>query len=118
MSESKFRKYMRVLLPIVVEVQFEGEEEIKPFMITDISWGGVFLRAENPRPIGNRLTVHLPIVEDSVALEIQGAVIKHNKTVEGELIPGMAVEFDALDDEAKGEIQKLANRILRQQQKN
>ena len=109
---------MRVPLPIVVEVQFEGEEEIRPFMITDISWGGVFLRAENPRPISKRLTIHLQVVEDSVALEIQGTVIRHNKTVEGELVPGMAVEFDDLDDEAKGEIQKLVNRILHQQQKS
>ena len=118
MSELKFRRYMRVPLYIIVEVQFDGEEELKPFLLIDISWGGMFLRAENPRPIGKRLTVRLPVEEDSVALEIQGTVIKHNKTIEGKFIPGMAVEFDPLDEDTRGMIQRLVDRVLYQRQKS
>jgi c-di-GMP-binding flagellar brake protein YcgR len=108
----RFRKHMRVPLPMVVEVKFEGEKDSHPLLLVDISWGGMYIRSENLKPIGSRLTAHLPMTEYNVSLDVRGHVVTHNKSINGRIVPGMGVSFDELDHDAKSLIQKLINKML------
>ena len=112
MTIDRFRKHMRVPMPLVIEVKFEGDQDSQPLLLVDISWGGIYIRSENPRDIGSRLTVHLPVAEDNVSLDITGKVATQNKSINGRVVPGMGISFDELDHDAKSLIQKLINRIL------
>lgn len=112
MADDRFRRHMRVPLPLVVEVMFEGEKESHPVLLVDISWGGMYIRSENTRLIGSRITAHLPITEDKVSLEVTGRVVNLNKNIGGRTVPGMGVCFDELDHDAKSLIQKMINRML------
>ena len=103
---------MRVPLPLVVEMKFDGDKDSQPVLLVDISWGGMYIRSENVRPVGSRLTAHLPITEDSVSLDVTGQVVNINKSVNGRVVPGMGISFDELDHDAKSLIQKLINRML------
>jgi len=103
---------MRVPLPLVVEVKFEGEKESYPMLLVDISWGGMYIRSENVRPVGARMTAHLPIAEDKVSLDVTGRVVTQNKFINGKNVPGMGISFDELDHDAKSLIQKLINTML------
>lgn len=112
MSFERFRKHMRVPLPLVVEVKFQDEKDSRPMLIMDISWGGMYIRSDNPKPVGSRLTAHLPITEDNVALEVAGRVVTHNKYINGKVVQGMGVSFDDLDHDSKSLIQKLIDKML------
>lgn len=103
---------MRVPLPLVVEIRFEGENESHPMLMIDISWGGMYIKSDALRPIGSRLTAHLPIAEDKVSLDVKGAVVTQNKNIGGRLVAGMGISFDELDHDAKSLIQKLINTML------
>lgn len=108
----KFRKDLRVPLPLVIEIKFEGDNETQPVLLVDLSWGGMYIRTEKLRAIGTKLTAYLPITEDNVSLEITGKVVTQNKKINNKIIPGMGVAFSPLDHDAKSLIQKLINRIL------
>lgn len=108
----RFRKHMRVPLPLVVEVKFEGDKDSQPALLVDLSWGGMYIRTEHLKPVGTRLTAHLPITEDSVSLDVTGSVVNQNKLVNGRKVPGMGISFDEIDHDAKSLIQKLINRML------
>ena len=109
----RFRKHMRVPLPLVVEVKFDGDKDSEPALLVDISWGGMYIRCEKVKPVGSRLTAHLPITEDSVSLDVTGQVVNQNKMVNGKVVSGMGIAFDELDHDAKSLIQKLINKMLR-----
>lgn len=108
----RFRKNMRVPLPLVVEISFDGENESRPLLLMDLSWGGMYIRSDQLKPVGTRLTAHLPVTGDNVSLDVQGKVVTQNKTVNGRIVPGMGVIFDDLDHDAKSLIQKLIDHVL------
>ncbi|GEM_PF-2102954 len=112
MTEDRFRKHMRVPLPLVVEVKFDGEEDFQPFLLTDISWGGMYLRMDDLRPIGTPLVASLPSSEEQGGIEVKGKVVTQNKLIEGRTIPGIGVAFEDVDHNAKSLIQKLIDRML------
>ena len=112
MSDDRFRKHMRVPLPMVVEVKFDGDEDFQPHLMIDLSWGGMYLRTEETRPVGTTCLTQLPSPEGGGVLEIEGKVVTQDKTADGRTTPGVGVAFDELDQSAKSIIQKLIDRML------
>ncbi len=112
MSDSRFRKHLRVPIPLVVEVKFEGEPDFMPYLLTDISWGGVYLRMENPKPIGTSAVMLLPSREGGGCRELEGKVVTQNKLVEGRTLPGVGLAFEHMDENIKSLIQQLVERTL------
>lgn len=112
MTDSRFRKHMRVPIPLVVEVRFEGEQDFMPYLLTDISWGGFYLRMENPKPIGTSAVALLPSREAGGYRELRGKVVTQNKLVEGRTIPGVGLAFEAMDENLKSLIQQLVEQTL------
>lgn len=112
MDGAKYRKHMRVMYPIGVEVKFE-DSDWAPIIASDVSWGGVFLESKSPKAIGTALIVRMPYLDDGVKLELAGRVVRHNKVVDNKPVKGMGVEFDNIDDEAKYIIENLINKALK-----
>jgi len=103
---------MRVPLPLVVEVKFAEEEDFLPYLLIDISWGGMYVRMDNPHNVGTSAVVCLPYPEEQVDLEIKGKVVTQNKLIDGRILPGVGIAFDDVDHSAKSLIQKLIDRLL------
>jgi uncharacterized protein (TIGR02266 family) len=112
MSEDRFRKYMRVPLPLVVEIKFEGEKDFQPYLLVDISWGGMYVRMDSPQPIGTRFVAQLQAPERKKNLEISGKVVTQNKETDGRVHPGVGLTFDSIDQNTKSLLQKLIDRML------
>jgi len=112
LTDSRFRKHLRVPIPIVVEVRFEGEPDFLPYLLTDISWSGLYLRMEDPKPVGTSAVILLPSREGSGYRELKGKVVTQNKLVEGRTIPGVGLAFETMDENIKSLIQQLVERTL------
>ena len=112
MSEDRFRKHMRVPLPLVVDLKFEGEDDFQPYLLVDISWGGMYVRADTPQPIGTKFVAQLPSPEGKKNIEITGKVVTQNKLIDGRVFTGVGLNFDKVDHDTKSLIQKLIDRML------
>jgi len=112
MAEDRFRKHMRVPLPLVVEVKFEGEEDFQPYLLVDISWGGMYVRMDSPKPVGTKFTAQLSSLGGKKNAEITGKVVTQNKLVEGRAYPGVGLAFDVIDQDTKSQIQRMIDRML------
>ena len=112
MSEDRFRKHMRVPLPLVVDLKFEGEDDFQPYLLVDISWGGMYVRMETPQSIGTGFVGQLQSSEGKKSIEIAGKVVTQNKMIDGRVYPGVGLNFDKVDHNTKSLIQKLIDRML------
>jgi len=106
---------MRVNIPLVAEVKFEGEADYHPYLLTDISWGGLYLRMEETRPIGTKLSVMFPAIDGRRCFEIGGKVVTQDKFVEGRTLSGIGIAFEEVDQNTKSIIQKIVDRLLSSQ---
>lgn len=83
---------------------------------TNISLGGVFIRSQNPLPVGTKLRVQfsLPGLEETVVTWGEVAHVIEERAKEG--FRGMGIRFDDLDPKSKRVIDQLvstgANTIL------
>ena len=107
----RFRTQLRVPISMDVELQFD-DSGWSSYALNDISWGGIFVRTQNLKPLGAKVAIQIPVTEDGVKLEVRGKVVRHNKIVFGEPVVGMGIEFNKIDDEAKSLIQGLINKKL------
>ncbi len=73
-----------------VEMVGSGRQEF--CLARDISMGGLYLRANPPPRIGERVRLLLVVENDPDPMELQGTVARRS-----EADPGFAVRFDALD---------------------
>ncbi len=72
----------------------------------DISLGGMFIRTEDPRPVGSMIYLQFALKDGSTLIEGLGRVVHVNAPGEGRT-PGMGVEFLNFDDESKAFIEEL-----------
>ncbi len=101
------RQNIRVPLPIPVKFRIaEVDMDYQVAELEDISWGGVFIKWPKPLEKGTRLIMQLFLAQDSVVLELWGTVVRIRQGREG-MHDGMGIQFDELDDAARGTIQKM-----------
>jgi uncharacterized protein (TIGR02266 family) len=87
------RKYPRV--PLSVRVTNHDSGNFSYYQATNISIGGMFLKANEPLPIGARLDLEfsLPNLEDQ-AIKVQAEVVRLQKSDPSSTFPsGMGVKF-------------------------
>jgi uncharacterized protein (TIGR02266 family) len=105
----KTRQYLRVPVPIPVRVKnADQDQDFHLSSIEDISWGGAFVVAKAPSPVGSRVILQFLFSDESVLLELWGTVVRVRPAAEG-APAGMGIEFDALDHDAQSMIQRLVN---------
>jgi CheY-like chemotaxis protein len=114
------RKNLRVVYGNKIMAGYAGRQ-LAYYAVT-LSEQGIYLRTQNPLPVGTQMNVHLEL-QDGQTLAAQGEVIYHKHVFSdiGVLDPGMAIKFNGLsirDAEAlKAHIMHvLAGDLLEEQQ--
>jgi len=99
-------------IPVSIEVDYRADDTFLFAYITDISAMGIFVRTDNPEPVGTRLTLSfkMPQTMGGGIIELEGEVIWINpprpEHDEGRN-PGMGVQFNALTPSQREDVLKL-----------
>jgi len=104
-SPSKNRRYPRVGLPRGMFVAWQGVGERVVSRITTVGLGGLFIRVSEPPPLGDIIRLYFELPSGEVRAR---AVVRNS--IQGE---GMGVEFTAMEPEARGRLNQLLRRLLR-----
>jgi c-di-GMP-binding flagellar brake protein YcgR len=105
----KTRQYLRVPIPTAVRIKVADRDKEHRFStLEDVSWGGAFVIMDPPPPEGTRILVQFALKDEKVSLEIWSTVKRVRPKANG-FLPGVGVEFDSLDDDARSLIQQLIN---------
>ena len=97
MSDSEKRAEERV----TINKEFESFDAFIQEYVTNISRTGVFIKAQNPLPVGTRVNLHFTVIMDDIeAIEGVGEVVRTEKD-------GMGVVFRELSAYSKDLIDKL-----------
>ncbi len=103
----KARQYLRVPVPITLRYRLiEGEDDFKPAVVRDISWGGILMEINPPPEVGARIIVEFVLAEENVSLELWGTVVRIDTSAKGKP-KGAGIEFDRLDEDSRSLIQRL-----------
>jgi len=92
---SEQRKYPRV--PLSVKVTKLDSGAFQYYQASNISAGGMFIKADEPLPIGTRLRITVSMPRHP--LEVEGEVVR--VMLEGGFQSGMGVKFDALPEDQR-----------------
>jgi type IV pilus assembly protein PilZ len=101
------RKFERVLVDL--EVDYKCEDTFLFAYITDISAMGIFVRTNNPEPVGSRINVRFS-PPGMLTLQLEGEVIWINPYRPGDresINPGMGIKFLDLSDDQKQQLTDL-----------
>jgi Tfp pilus assembly protein PilZ len=95
------RRYPR--FRVRLDAAFAQEGEPQPAEVHDISPGGMFLRTDEPRPVGSQLRITLKVPgEQAEERSLEGQVVRVVE-VEGDEMPdhvtGMGIEFKLTPEE-------------------
>ena len=101
----KNRRYPRVGLPRGIFVAWQGVGERVVSRISTLGLGGLFIRSSEPPPVGDIIRLYFEVPGGEVRAR---AVIR--SSIEGQ---GMGVEFTSMQPEARGRLNQLLRRLLR-----
>ncbi len=86
---------------VTINKEFESFDAFIQEYVTTISRTGVFIKAQNPLPVGTRVNLHFTVIMDDIeAIEGVGEVVRTEKD-------GMGVVFRELSAYSKDLIDKL-----------
>ncbi|HYG67474.1 MAG TPA: TIGR02266 family protein [Anaeromyxobacteraceae bacterium] len=81
---------------------------------TNLSQGGVFINTRNPLPVGTPVRVIIQLPGASFPYDLAGRVARVTAFGNGaNLVPGMAVEFQDLDDGRRRDLEGFVERLRR-----
>ena len=87
----------------VVNLEFASVDEFINEYVTNISRSGVFIKSDDPLPIGTRVNLRFTVIMDDIeTIEGVGEVVRTEQDP-----PGMGVVFRELSGYSKGLIEKL-----------
>lgn len=101
-------------LPVNFEVDYTSDATFLFAYITDISSLGIFVKTDNPLPIGSeiqlRFAPNTPGLEDSKLLELDGEVMWRNEQ-SADADTGMGIRFTDVGEKTRGRLLDLVRRI-------
>lgn len=101
------RIFRRVPFFRKVQYRFETLEEFKSRFASDISLGGMFIRTDEPEPLGTVVFLEFDLQDGSKILTGYGKVVRVNPRGVADFDPGMGIEFMKFDDESLRRIKQL-----------
>ena len=104
-TTAKSRRYPRISLPRGMYVAWQGAGERVVSRVATLGLGGVFIRALDPPPVGDIIRLYFEVPGGEVRAR---AVVR--SSIQGE---GMGVEFTSMEPEARGRLNQLLRRLLR-----
>jgi len=104
-SSAKERRYPRVGLPRGMFVAWQGVGERVVSRVATVGLGGLFIRVSKPPPVGDVVRLYFEVPGGEIRAR---AVVR--SSMKGE---GMGIEFTAMQPEARGRLNQLLRRLLR-----
>ncbi len=89
------RRHPRAPISLLVQYRFESFENLLCAYSFDVSPGGLFLRTNEPCPVGAMIFLQFALEDGSKLIESLGRVVHVRQG--GPVIPGMGVEFVDFD---------------------
>jgi hypothetical protein len=88
---------------VTINKEFESFDAFIQEYVTNISRTGVFIKSQQPLPIGTRVNLRFTVIMDDIeTIEGEGEVVRVESAP-----PGMGVVFRALSAYSQGLIEKL-----------
>ncbi len=110
-TESRERRiFRRVPFFRTVQYKYESMEAFRSEVANDLSLGGVFVRTENPEPVGSVVYLEFDLTDGSKILSGYGKVVRVNPANTPGYDPGMGIEFLKFDEESRARIRELIQR--------
>jgi uncharacterized protein (TIGR02266 family) len=94
--------------PVKVVINYRTIDQFFSEIGTNLSTGGVFVKSQNPLPVGTEIKISFNIPQFECYIESNGVVV-HNGTAEN---PGMGIKFKGLTDRAKKLLQDVLDHEL------
>ena len=91
---------------LVVRVDYQTVDDLFCEFARNINEGGVFVETESPQAVGTSVSLQFNLPGADDLLEVAGTVVHHT----GEP-PGMGIEFEVLDGEARQRINTIVRRL-------
>ena len=111
-TESDRRREPR--LPVNFEVDYKSDDTFLYAYITDISTLGIFVKTDNPLPIGAeielRFTPTAPGLAQGPRLELEGEIMWRNEQAD-DADTGMGVRFTDVGEKTRGRLLALVRQI-------
>jgi len=95
---------------LVVRVDYKTVDELFSEFARNINEGGLFVETETPHPPGTAVWLQFRIPGSDEPLDVEGRVVWTQDGGPGEP-PGMGIEFDDLDRQARERINQLVRRL-------
>jgi uncharacterized protein (TIGR02266 family) len=95
-----------------VSVQYESVDELFSEFTRDINEGGVFIATERPLDLDEAVALKFQLPGGDQAIRVSGRVVRV-QTKDADGVSGMAVEFDALDADARSAVDALVRSLRR-----
>ena len=95
---------------LVVRVAYHTVDELFSEFARNINEGGLFVETETPRPVGTEVSLQFKIPGSDEPLHVVGRVAHTSNGGQGEP-PGIGIEFDDLDGQARQRINQLVRRL-------
>lgn len=93
-----------------IQVQYESVDELFSEFTRDINEGGVFVATPNPLGIDEAVEMSFQLPGGVDSIRVSGRVVRV-QTQEEASTAGMAIEFDALDTNARSAIDRLVRSL-------
>lgn len=101
------RLFRRVPFFRKVEYRFESMDDFRSQFANDLSLGGMFIKTDEPEPMGTVIFLQFDLQDGSKILSGYGKVVRVNPRGVPDFDPGMGVEFLKFDDESLRRIRQL-----------
>lgn len=101
--------------PITMKISYQSCEVFKTDYVRNLSKGGVFIQTTSPLPRGTLLKVVLPFADPPRVIEAEGVVAwVQGSSQSGGGMPGMGVQFVALDPDDRAFLDQVVAAMLDQ----
>ena len=95
---------------LVVRVAYHTVDELFSEFARNINEGGLFVETETPHTVGTEVSLQFKIPGSDEPLHVVGRVAHTSNGGQGEP-PGIGIEFDDLDSQARQRINQLVRRL-------
>lgn len=103
------RRYERVPLSLLIQYRFDTLDDFLAEYSTNISIGGMFIRAEQPRDLDSLIYLQFYLRDGAKLIEGLGRVVRLTEPdpEADAMVYGMGIEFVNFDDESMRLIQQI-----------
>ncbi len=92
--------------PLVVRVDYSTVEALFSEFTANINEGGLFIETERPAPVGTVVSLQFRLPGSEEPIKVDGRVVWTSPERPND-VPGMGIEFEGLDREARARINAL-----------